>query len=556
MARSIGEAAAVGLTSGYDLALRTADFQARREREQRLDAAAEDESTYRRQRQQNADAVAALDAQGKMLTQEGISLANSKDPIAQEDYTRRFQEHNRVKSELLSKISGYDFAKEQKRGTEDIERLRAGETDGINITRVANVATGRPVSDYLRADGQPSVVDTAVEDLMSGLEGGDQTRMLNGINILYAPELRKGVGTKSPHGGVIVGKTIVGLDPHPSSKDDDPAVVPRIRVWVKGDKDYSGPPIPGAPEGATGYYDAPLTKNRSSDPNDMVLPISLNQTLERVEKHLQFGQLLNSPEVMAKIQQEMADGDFDEAAFQQALRQQGIIGGKTTTKNTPLSRFGLLQERVDAQGNVVSSQVIKPEGGAAATGPASKLEAQLAAIDEAEEAGEITPKQANIERRAARSGIKPGKYTGDAPAGGGGGGGGESLKERELKRKELKDEYERADKNADNAQSALRDFRAANKFPPPASRNGGADRRAYEEELAALTEKAKKARARADKLSAKLDDPEGEPAKPAAAPAAGPRKTIKALPEGAKLIGTSGGKKVYQTPDGRKFKED
>jgi hypothetical protein len=40
---------------------------------------------------------------------------------------------------------------------------------------------------------------------------------------------------------------------------------------------------------------------------------------------------------------------------------------------------------------------------------------------------------------------------------------------------------------------------------------------------------------------------------PRAPTAAAPKATVKALPAGAKQIGTSGGKPVYQTPDGKKF---
>jgi len=45
----------------------------------------------------------------------------------------------------------------------------------------------------------------------------------------------------------------------------------------------------------------------------------------------------------------------------------------------------------------------------------------------------------------------------------------------------------------------------------------------------------------------------GMPADPAAPVPAPAQPTIKALPPGAKQIGTSGGKPVYQTPDGRRF---
>jgi hypothetical protein len=64
-------------------------------------------------------------------------------------------------------------------------------------------------------------------------------------------------------------------------------------------------------------------------------------------------------------------------------------------------------------------------------------------------------------------------------------------------------------------------------------------------------------RARAtEKLNSNFDDAPAAPANPAAlAPAPKPAasKAVNSLPAGAKQIGTSGGKPVYQTPDGKKF---
>jgi hypothetical protein len=57
-------------------------------------------------------------------------------------------------------------------------------------------------------------------------------------------------------------------------------------------------------------------------------------------------------------------------------------------------------------------------------------------------------------------------------------------------------------------------------------------------------------------MSSEVSSRSGAPSAPAAGaqPAPGaPKATVKALPPGAKQIGTSGGKPVYQTPDGKRF---
>lgn len=56
-------------------------------------------------------------------------------------------------------------------------------------------------------------------------------------------------------------------------------------------------------------------------------------------------------------------------------------------------------------------------------------------------------------------------------------------------------------------------------------------------------------------MSSEVSSRAGAPAPaPGAQPAPGaPKATVKALPPGAKQIGTSGGKPVYQTPDGKRF---
>ncbi len=230
MARSVGEAAATGLESGFRLAMDYNDVQARKKRQQQLDdqAAAELERAHRRQ--DESDQLGALNAQEQMLAAEGAGLAAQPTPpdeATQRDFTARAVGVREAKSAALARRSGFDSEAAKKDAQGDIEALKSGNISNMKpggLTRATTVATGRPPADYVRvqqADGKAMApIELAGQDFVEGLQGGDEARMVKGLNFLFQPQLQKGIGEKSPHGGTIVGKRIEGVTPDPNS---DPA---------------------------------------------------------------------------------------------------------------------------------------------------------------------------------------------------------------------------------------------------------------------------------------------------------------------------------------------
>lgn len=94
------------------------------------------------------------------------------------------------------------------------------------------------------------------------------------------------------------------------------------------------------------------------------------------------------------------------------------------------------------------------------------------------------------------------------------------------------------------------ELRQADKYDPEAQK---AIKEQYEPKLAEIANRRKEIQADYDAVRTRVGLPERAPAKPepTKAPSALPK-----LPAGAKKIGTSGGKAVYETPDGKRFIEN
>ena len=91
----------------------------------------------------------------------------------------------------------------------------------------------------------------------------------------------------------------------PAPGGDPTQVVPVIRVYVsKAAPGAAGETARmesnevqryGAPAGATGHYDAPLTKNRSSDPNDPIAHINLERAIDRAHRLNSLTEMMRNP---------------------------------------------------------------------------------------------------------------------------------------------------------------------------------------------------------------------------------------------------------------------
>lgn len=328
------------------------------------------------------------------------------------------------------------------------------------------------VARYQRGpNGEPSQDEAAAMKTMQAIEQGDMAGVAAGYNVLHRDSIAKIIGKKSPHGGTIVGARLEGIDPDPNSPKDDPRFFGRMKIWVKGE----GGPAPGdagpgdagapaqlqeegAPPGATGYYYAPITEDRGTGPSAKVKSFSMKDEMDLVGQHLHLAELVNSEEGRAKL----AEGGMtpQEWADLQARLAPRMPKKQETSENIGLGGETLRITK-DASGRETKRETLRHSAKPVirSNDPIARMQFQLDEIDAAEESGELTPAQATMERRAVRAGIKPGKYSGGAAAPGNGSSG-PGLKERELARKERKDDIaslektvDAADKAADNARS-------------------------------------------------------------------------------------------------------
>lgn len=427
--RSVGEAAATGLESGLNLGLSIANASRDRARQDRLDAEHTEDRNRLIERQRLVDQGAALDAQAKELAAEGTAMeasATKPTPEAMDDYTRRASALKQARGAHFAKISGIDVAMTQKAASQDIDQIMKGNLAGLppgGFTRALTVATGQDPAVFVRAQDGTSPIEQAGKDFMDGLQSGDKAKLLAGANMIFGPKVQKGVGEQSPHGGKIVRKEIADVVPDPNAKEGDPRFIPVLKVYVDRGEGFKGP---RDEYGATSSYTAPLTEGRATGPDAKVKSLSPKDVMDFVGQNLHVVELLNQPEGLAKLQEDQQSGAYDPQGYFRALQGMNVMPAKATVKETVIpAGASLNRTTTDARtGKVIKQETIqgnvKTGYGAAAT-----MQAKLDAVDEAVAGGDITDAQGETEKRAIRSGIRPGKYTGDGAAGGGGSGGGD-----------------------------------------------------------------------------------------------------------------------------------
>ncbi len=208
--RSVGEAAAQGLESGFGLGLRMYGLRREdedRQRRQRIEdedrAWVMQERTRRQQQQDDELALRALEDQGKLLQDEGAGLfARYGEKVPDEiagPYKQRVGELTKARTALLRKR----WAPLQQDAADVVSRMSSGQLDPRSVPsgqlyRALAISMRRDPSDLIGTEGQPSRVSQAMADLTSGMESGNENLMLRGANVLLEPELRVGVGEPSP----------------------------------------------------------------------------------------------------------------------------------------------------------------------------------------------------------------------------------------------------------------------------------------------------------------------------------------------------------------------
>lgn len=350
---SVGGAAAAGLESGLGLGLRMQALQqqdADRQRRQQLEdedrATARTQRETQRQQQEQDRQLQALQSQLEALRAEGEGYASQYGgQVPQEisaPYQQRVQELTGARDQLLRSRYEPVVKARQQQMTDVLSRLQ---TDPNAVQTIADgdlysaleTALRRDPRDMLSTDGQPSRVDVAVQDVMNGLQTSNQAMALRGANVLLEPELRVGIGQPSAHGGVIVGKRVEALVPHPQKPGE---FTPMLRVYVGDgkidtkDEEARAAQIraqdPDAPPNATGYYLAPVTQHRSADPNDPVQSISVEKAMGYAARLQTLSKLLSDhPELRTKVERGAASAP-QAGSF---LTAYASLGGKMPAKD-------------------------------------------------------------------------------------------------------------------------------------------------------------------------------------------------------------------------------
>lgn len=133
-----------------------------------------------------------------------------------------------------------------------------------------------------------------IADIQSGLETGNLGLQIKGVNGLLGPTyLRRGIGEPSPHGGTITRKEIVNLVPARGADgiDHPDKVFPIVRVYVQTD------------DGSEKYYDAPLTRNGTTEANDAIVPLDLKRGFDYMGQMGTLATAAQSPQIASKLAQ-------------------------------------------------------------------------------------------------------------------------------------------------------------------------------------------------------------------------------------------------------------
>lgn len=271
------EALSRGIESGYGMA-RQADLDKQNreqttlqnERQRQSDMRAEQDLSLRRDteaRQQKRldtadraarvkEGIAAGEAEVADIEKTAAARQLQGMPVDPEDAKR----YGTLKAQLkAARQESLDFFSRVQTGQADI-----GEASPKDLYLHWTRATGMLPEDVQK-------MPQHIADIQSGLETGNPGLQIKGVNGLLGPTyLRRGIGEPSPHGGTITRKEIVNLVPARGADgiDHPDKVFPIVRVYVQGE------------DGAEKYYDAPLTRNGTTDAKDAIVPINLKRAFD------------------------------------------------------------------------------------------------------------------------------------------------------------------------------------------------------------------------------------------------------------------------------------
>lgn len=406
MAGSVGGALAEGIERGMGLGFQIQDRERQAAQDKRRQEDADRQFGLDQQRydqQMAADDRATQAERRKLLDDEHAELVSTVQGMLQAgqqvppELAQRISANAASRREYRDKVLRPALAAERQQHLDTFARIQSGEIDpatlpGADLYRGLSLATGRTPE---------QIMDSVqgAQQVQQGFEAKNQGMLLEGVNKLFAPDLRAGVGSESPYGGEIVRKEIVHLLPAKDANGQlhPDKVMPVVRVYVRR-QDAVGPAMEG---GAIGYYDAPLTENRSTDPNDTVKVVDLANAFDYMGKLGSLAAVLQNPVMQAKLAEGAKEVGEQTKADVDAITALGYARLK------PEDRMLMpLTEEQRAQ----AAQVKAGLAPKAKEDPAGlqRMNASLAEVDKALAEGRISPEQAENERTAIRTGARSG----------------------------------------------------------------------------------------------------------------------------------------------------
>lgn len=313
MADSVGAGAARGLQAGWQMGMQADQAERQRANDERQQAQQDRQFGLQQDAATRAQATAdaALARQNAQLDRQNSQddyklLTAEHDDIVKQ--SAAFQSQGQaVPPELATRYGQVAGALRQHREKVLAPRLAAEQTEDAKYW--SDVQAGKidpnttPAGElYARLSRYtgmvPADIAKAAEGaqlVQQGFDSGNQQMLMQGVNQIAAKDLKAGIGAASPHGGVITRKEIVGLVPVKDANgvEHPDKVFPVVRTYVMHPN--------GA--GAEDYYDAPLTQNRSSDPNDPPKALDLNHAFDYMGRVGAMATLLQDPTLSAKLEQ-------------------------------------------------------------------------------------------------------------------------------------------------------------------------------------------------------------------------------------------------------------
>lgn len=437
MATSIGEGAARGIEAGFGLGQRFIDqrqreedrkaaqaLQAQQMAEQQADRAfqrerlqahdtrlaAQDARQARMdQRQLDLDAEQALGQEFNELQAEGKGLLEQYGDFGKvpKDLGDSYAMRVRGTRARLNEARGKRYAPlveaERSKAQQLWSRIQTGQipleqVDDAELVKSLTALARRDIRELMPMaggiEGGPSMVQQAGMDFMVGAETGNDDMMLNAANVLFKPELMTGVGGPGRDGSEIVSKKIVQLVPHP---EDPNQFTPLLEIKVRRE------------DGKVGTYRAPVTENRSADPDDNIKTLSIKDGLERVGQLTTLAEALNQRGIIEKLANGLNTAGQEPANFLEAYYATG--GQKPQPKKVDIGHFEKFGDHTIHF--LPDGRQVRIEHSKKASGDGSpKQSAEMRELDAARTAGIITPEEHTQRKRDIVLGVDKKTSTG------------------------------------------------------------------------------------------------------------------------------------------------